>query len=96
MVNKEELSDRINLLLSIDDTIDFSGMKKEELERFIEFVKDPSTLIQSGLKRMRDRVRGEVLERPLREFLDGPVEDDKGPFGLGLIPRARKLFRPQE
>jgi len=101
MVNKEELSDKVNKFLSLDDTIDFSGMKKEDLERFVEFLSDPSKLIQAGLKRMRDRIRGEVLERPLKEFLDGlgtatESEEDKGPLGLGIIPRFRRVFRQPE
>lgn len=97
MVNKGELSDKVNTFLSLDDTIDFSGMKKEELERFVEFLSDPSKLIQAGLKRMRDRVRGEILDRPLREFLEGEKkDDDKGPLGLGILPRIREVFRPPE
>lgn len=101
MVNKDELSDKVNKFLSLDDTIDFSGMTKVDLERFVEFLSDPSRLIQAGLKRMRDRVRAEVLDRPLKEFLDGlgttpEGEEDRGPFGLGIIPRARRFFRPPE
>jgi len=95
MVNKDELSDKINEYLSLDDTIDFSGMKKEELERFVEFLKEPANQIQAGLKRMRDRVRGDILDRPLREYLEGDPKDDKGPLGLGILPRARDLLRPK-
>jgi len=96
MVNKEELSDKVNLFLNLDDTIDFSGMKKEDLERFVEFLSDPSRLMQAGLKRMRDRVRGEILDRPLREFLEVEKKDDKGPLGFGIIPRVKGIFRPPE
>jgi hypothetical protein len=89
-VNKDQLSDRVNDLLGIDAIIDFSGMKKAELERLVDLLherfSDPSTIIKWGVEMAREKVRGQILDRPLREFLEqGVEEEDEGLFGFGVL-----------
>lgn len=93
MATKEELSDRLNDLLGLEDSVDFTGMRKEDLERLLEVFVDPARLIQTGIKQLRSKARREILERPLKDLMDKPflegflTERDKGPLGLGLLPR---------
>ena len=92
-MNKEQLSDKVNDLLGIDAVIDFSGMKKEELERFVEYLQqtfsDPSAMVKRGVEMMREKMRGQILDRPLRDFVEQNVfeETDKeeGLFGFGIL-----------
>lgn len=94
MVTKEELSDELNQLLGIDDWIDFSGMTKESLERFKTWVTDnltPQNMIKTGVERMRTNFRGQILDRPIKDFLDpalleeGKPQPDTGLLGFGLL-----------
>jgi len=94
MATKEELSERLNAILSLEDTIDFTKLTKEDLERLVKVVEDPSRLIQTGVKQLREKARREILERPLKELMDKPFiegllerDADKGPLGLGILPR---------
>lgn len=92
-MNKDQLSDRVNDLLKIEAVIDFSGMKKEELERLFDFLQtrfsDPSAIIKMGVEMAREKVRGQILDRPLRDFLEQNLieETDKeeGLFGFGIL-----------
>ena len=94
MPTKEQLSDRVNVLLGITDIINFSNMNKEDLERFVKYLEtdfsDPSTMIKTGINRMRENVRDKVLDRPLRDFLNpGLLEaqegEETGPLGFGFL-----------
>lgn len=93
MATKEELSDRLNGLLGAEDYIDFAKMTKEDLERLLKVVDDPSSLIRIGWKNLRDKAKKEILEELIgRPFLDEvlkgiPAEEGKGPLGLGILPR---------
>lgn len=94
LATKEELSERLNAILSLEDTIDFTKLTKEDLERLVKVVEDPSRLIQTGVKQLREKARREILERPLKELMDKPFiegllerDADKGPLGLGILPR---------
>lgn len=94
MVTKEELSDKINEALHLEGEIDFSKMTKEDLEKLLEVLGNPSGLIQIGIKNLRAKARKEILERPLREFLEKPIIEDilagekgkGGLLGLGILP----------
>ena len=103
MPTKEELSDRLNEILGLEDTIDFSKMTKEDLESLLKVVEEPSNLIRIGWKNAREKVKREVLEEILgRPFLDeilkeipakGEGGEDKGPLGMGILPRAMERIR---
>ena len=99
MPTKEELSDKINEILGLEDTIDFSKMTKENLESLLKVVEEPSNLIRIGWKNAREKVKREVLEellgRPLlEEILSKEGEGgDKGPLGFGVLPRLRGILK---
>lgn len=97
MVTKEDISEKINEIFGID--LDFTKMTKEDLEKMLECL-EPTNLVKIGLMTLRNKARKEVLDRPLREFLASAVETttekseeaDKGPFGLGLLPKVREVL----
>lgn len=104
MPTKEELSDKINEILGLEDAIDFSKMTKEDLESLLKVVEEPSNLIRIGWKNAREKVKKEILEEILgRPFLDEILKgipakgegegEDKGPLGLGILPLARGRIR---
>lgn len=90
VVTKEEISDRLNELLKIE--IDFSKMTKEDLEALLKVVSEPATLIQLGLRGLRNKATKELLNRPLKEFLDSGFLEELtakgrgGPLGFGILP----------
>ena len=98
-MNKDELSDRLNEFLGLEDCVDFAKMTKEDLERLIKVVGEPSNLIKIGWKNLRSKAKKEILqelmERPfLDEVLNGDEEGkNKGPLGLGILPSVRKRMR---
>ena len=96
-MTKEELSDRLNEVLDLEDEVDFTRMTKEDLERLVTAL-DPARLIQTGIKQLRSKARRDLLERPLKDLLDKPfleriVEREEGFFGLGILPR---ILRPNQ
>jgi len=103
MPTKEELSDRLNEILGLEDEVDFSKMTKEDLESLLKVIGEPSNLIRIGWKNARDKVKREILEEILgRPFLDEILkgipakegeQEDKGPLGFGVIPRAKARIR---
>ena len=99
MATKDELSDRLNEVLGLEDTVDFAKMTKDDLETLLKTVVDPSNLIKIGWKNLRDKAKREILEELLgRPFLDevfkGVQEgEDKGPLGLGILPSVRNRMR---
>lgn len=99
MATKEEISDKLNLLLQPETDINFAKMSKEDLEQLTKLLADSTRLIQLGLKQLRNKARKEVLDRPLKEFLDSPIFEELkekgrgGIFGLGILPA---IFREEE
>ena len=102
MVTKEELSDRLNELLGLEEMVDFAKMTKEDLETLLKTVGEPSNLIRIGWKNLRNKAKKEILEELMgRPLLDEVLQDvlpkegkaGKGPLGLGILPRARERFR---
>ena len=101
MPTKEELSEKINEILGLEDTIDFSKMTKEDLESLLKVVEEPANLIRMGWKNAREKVKKEVLEeilgRPiLEEILSKTGEEgegDKGPLGFGVLPKLRGILK---
>jgi len=103
-LTKEDIKDQINEILSLD--LDWSRMSKEDLEKLLSFVRDPYNLIKIGVKNVRGKVKKEVMEeimgRPLLEELlrettpEGEAPEDKGPLGLGILPRLRGIVRGKE
>ena len=101
MSTKADLADQINELLGLDlDSLE--RMTKEDLEALKKLIAEPSNLIRVGWKNLRDKAKREILEelmeRPLLdEVLKGvPAKEgkeDKGPLGLGILPRARERIR---
>ena len=94
MSTKEDLSEKMNELLGLEDKVDFSKLTKEDLEKLFKALGDPTRLIQTGVKQLRQKARKEILEKPLKEIMDKPFiegllerENNKGPLGLGIIPR---------
>lgn len=98
-MNKEELSDKMNEIFGLEDTVNFAKMTKEDLERLIKVVGEPSNLIKIGWKNLRGKAKKEILqelmERPiLDEVLKGDEEGkNKGPLGLGVLPALRGVLR---
>jgi hypothetical protein len=97
---KEDIKDQINEVLSLD--LDWSRMSKEDLEKLLNFVRDPYNLIKTGVKNVKGKVKKELMEeilgRPLLEELLSQTStdessEDKGPFGLGIIPRIRGFVK---
>lgn len=102
MATKDELCDLLNKFLGSEDYIDFTKMTKEDLERLIRIVSEPSNLIRIGWKNLRDKAKKDILEelmgRPLldevfKEILPDKGKEDKGLLGLGILPRARERLR---
>lgn len=97
MATKEDIKFQINEILSLD--LDWSKMSKEDLEKLLNFVRDPYNLIKIGVKNVRGKVKKELMEeilgRPLVEELLTSTEasEDRGPLGLGVLPRIRGLVR---
>jgi len=79
-------------------------MSREDLEKILNFVRDPYNLIKIGAKNLRGKVKKELLEevlgRPLIEDLlsetDEEGAEDKGPLGLGILPRIRGMVKGGE
>lgn len=104
MTTKEELSDRVNEILETD--IDFEKLLKEDLEKLVEALSDPSKLMRIGWKNLRSetkkKILGELADRPLLDEImkAGKEGEDKGPLGFGIIPkllaRARRSETKQE
>lgn len=90
MTTKEEISDKLNELLKID--VDFSKMTREDLETLLKVVSEPATLVQLGLRGLRNKATKELLNRPLKEFFDSAFLEEiiqknrGGPLGLGILP----------
>lgn len=99
-MTKEELSDRLNEILGLEETVDFTKMTKEDLEYLLKVVDDPSSLIRIGWKNLRDKAKKEILEELMgRPFLDEVLkgvptkEEGKGGLlGLGIVPSIRKIL----
>ena len=96
MSTKEDLSEKMNELLALEDRIDFSKLTKKDLENLFKVLGDPTRLIQIGVRQLRSKARKEILERRLLEVMDKPLiealleRENKGPLGLGIIPRLRE------
>ena len=99
MATKDELSDRLNEVLGLEDTVDFAKMTKDDLEILLKTVGEPSNLIKIGWKTLRDKAKKEILEELLgRPFLDEVLKgvqegEDKGPLGFGILPSVRNRMR---
>ena len=94
MVTKDELSEKLNELLDLELEIDFTKLNKDDLEQFWEFMSHSPNLISLGVKTLRGAVRRDLLEKPLKELLDVPENEEKGgPLGFGLLPRAQARIR---
>jgi len=100
-MNKTDLADQINELLGLD-LGSLEKMTKEDLETLLKLIGEPSQLIKIGWKNLRDKAKREILEELTgRPFLDeilkgvpGKEEgENKGPLGLGILPRARERVR---
>jgi len=102
MPTKEELSDRLNEIMGLEDPIDFSKMTKEDLESLLKIIGEPSNLIRIGWKNAREKVKREVLEeilgRPFVEEILSKTEEGvkKGPFGFGVLPKLRGILSGTE
>jgi len=100
MPTKEELSERLNEIMGLEDPIDFSKMTKEDLESLLKIIGEPSNLIRIGWKNAREKVKKEVLEeilgRPILEEILSKMgeeaEGDKGPLGFGVLPKLRGIL----
>lgn len=103
-LSKEEVSRRLNDVLEIKPEIDFTKLSKEELDRLVVTLSDPRKLLriagtgttQRGLERLRAAVDEVLSERKGGLFGLGLLpegksgEEDKGPLGLGVLPRVRQ------
>lgn len=67
MVTKNELSDKVDSVLSLG--IDFSKLSRSDLEKLWDFVHDPSNLFRVGLKNIRDDARKKYIEEPVTAIL---------------------------
>jgi len=100
---KKELSRKINELLGT--SIDFTPLKKDDLEELYEAVKEMSEVM--------GQVNLSLLRKPLKEIIDAKILDkpigemsiiellraftrEKGILGLGIIPKIRRLLRGEE
>lgn len=95
--SKERIVADINAVLKLD--IDWGKLKRADLEKLQQFLKDPRNLIRIGVERLKLDIRRDYLEKPLRALID---EIDKrplvslspqksGPLGLGLLHRKGGL-----
>jgi len=93
MPTKEQINERLNELLGLEEPIDFTKLSKADMERLLEVLGNPSGLIQMGIKNLRARARREILERPIKDFMEKPIIEDilagsrEGPLGFGILPR---------
>jgi len=103
-LSKEDISRRLNQVLEIKPEIDFTKLSKEELDRLVAALNDSKKLVRVGVtglrKETRDRILGAVDEA-LGEREGGlfglgllpegkPGVEDRGPLGLGVLPRVRQ------
>ena len=97
MPTKAEISDQLNELLFLEDTLNFAKMTKEDLETLLRTVGEPSNLIRIGWRNLRDKAKGEILEELMgRPFLDEVLKGisrKEGILGLGILPSIRTKVR---
>lgn len=90
MPAKEELCNAVSGILEVE-LASLERMTNEDLEKLLAALKDPSKLIQTGIKQLRAKARSELLDKPLREFMDKPIfnlkNERNGPLGFGLLPK---------
>jgi hypothetical protein len=86
MSTKENLSDKLNVMLGTD--VDWSKMPKEELEKLVQHFEDPVVLIQIGIKNLKSKAKEDILGRRLGDILDSStiLEKKGGPLGFGILP----------
>lgn len=104
-MDKQKLSDSLNVMLGLEkDKLDFTKMSKEDLEKLVALLKDPSHLIKAGIKTLRLKARQEIVEKPLKDILEKPFLEEilsgekgkEGPLGLGILPRILRHNEPAE
>ena len=100
MSTKSDLSDEINRILGLEKEIDFSKLSREDLQGLLDFFREPANLVSLGTKQLREKVRKEILDRPLRDFIEGGLGglegEDRGPLGLGILPSLMKRAQKKE
>lgn len=99
-MNKAELSEQINAVLGLEEELDFSKMTREDLEKLIQFLANPTNMITLGVKKLRRKVRTELLDKPLKDVLSrdflgsslgdilGNREGKGGILGFGVLDKV--------
>jgi len=98
---KEVLSDRLNELMDLEESVDFTKLNKREIEILLKIFENPQKLIRLGWKNLRDRAKKEILDEIMgRSFIDDLLKtalkkpkEGKGPLGFGLLPTIRERVR---
>lgn len=92
MPSKQQISDMLNALLKTK--IDFTKLSATDLEALASIFEDPTTLVQIGVIQFKNKTKREVLDRPLRDFLDRNFLEERmekgGLLGLGILPNILK------
>lgn len=90
MPSKQQISDTLNALLKTK--IDFTKLSTIDLEALTSIFEDSTFLVQLGIMQFKNKAKKEVLERPLKDFLDRNFLEERmekgGLLGLGILPRV--------
>ena len=92
---KQQVSEKINALLGTDPPLDFSRMKRDDLQKLYEIISKLPSLIQVGARSAIERVMEGPAVQTTREILNMPVMQRLKAFReaggvLGLFERKVK------
>lgn len=98
MPSKQQISDTLNVLLKTK--IDFTKLSTTDLEALSSIFEDSAFLVQLGITQFKSKTKKEILERPLKEFLDRNFFDERmesgnGILGLGILPKILRKAQPK-
>lgn len=95
MADKTEIVGKISAILGVK-LESMERMTKEDLEKLLKMLEEPTALLKTGFKSLRGQARTEVRER-VRELLDELLSEREGGglFGFGIIPIELPRTRSQ-
>ena len=90
---KERIAAQLNKILGLN--IKWTRLSLEELQQLHEIFTKPAKFLAIGRNVAKHFWTEEILNRRVGELL-GAEGEDKGPLGLGILPRIRRLFTSEQ